>query len=674
MADDVDPQNEASRADAPFVSLYRRFRPGRFGELRGQAHVVRALQGAVRDGRVSHAYLFSGPRGTGKTSTARILARALNCTAPVDGEPCGVCASCVEIAKGTSLDVHELDAASNNGVDAMRDLISHAALATPGRWKVYIVDEVHMLSNAAANALLKTLEEPPGHVVFVLATTDPQKVPPTIRSRTQHLEFGLLGADILAGLLRDVSAAAGLDLEDEDLSVAVRKGRGSARDALSALDQVVASGSAEALRPDVVALTRSVAEEDAHRALAEVAALHESGWGPQQIATELVDELRQMFLVALAPDLCGAAGAERDRLVTQAASLGLSRVVRAIEAIGRAQVDMRDAPDGRAVLEVALVRLARPELDDSATALLDRIARLEQALSGGGSPRLVAGPPGEQGSSPASPPRPAAAAPPAAAPRTAASPAAAPPPFPPASPTAAVAPVTEGDRPSLGALRRQRTSMPAAPSRPSPAKETPLPDDTTDATATTSATATTDATGPSAAVPPDRDGVVQAWGDHILRGLPARAKALYSPGRFVAVEDTTVTFALPNAVHRDKCEEVRVDVERAISAHFKTPLQLRLIVDAGGPGAAGMGTSPKGSPTPSASPPPSRPFTPSGPSASSPPPGAPVSGADVSVSGADVFGLDPGDEIDPDQPAGSIEQVAKARLLEAFPGAQEMQG
>src|ERR1700722_16360518 len=172
-------------ADAPFVSLYRRFRPGQFEELRGQDHVVRALRSAVRDDRVSHAYLFSGPRGTGKTSSARILAKALNCETPVDGEPCGVCTSCTEITQGSSLNVHELDAASKNGVDAMRDLVAHAGLGTPGRWKVYIVDEVHMLSTAAANALLKTLGEPPGHVVFVLARPEPRPPPrgPPARGR-----------------------------------------------------------------------------------------------------------------------------------------------------------------------------------------------------------------------------------------------------------------------------------------------------------------------------------------------------------------------------------------------------------------------------------------------------------------------------------------------------------
>ena len=582
-----------------FVSLYRRFRPGRFSELRGQPHVVRALQGAVRDDRVAHAYLFSGPRGTGKTSTARILARALNCASPADGDPCGVCASCVEIARGSSFDVHELDAASNNGVDAMRDLIAHAALATPGRWKVYIVDEVHMLSNAAANALLKTLEEPPGHVVFVLATTDPQKVPPTIRSRTQHLEFGLIGADTLDDLLHAVSSEAGLLLDDADIAVAVRKGRGSARDALSALDQVVASGSAEALRPDVVGLTDALASEDAHHALVAVARLHESGWGPQQIANELVDDLRQAFLVALAPELCAAAGPDRARLADQAGRLGLARVVRAIESLGRAQVDMRDAPDPRAVLEVTLVRLARPELDDSTTALLDRVAHLEQALAGGAPPVPVR-----------------QSAPPSGAVAT-------PPPPDPPTPERAVQGDAAGaqERPGVGALRRQRAAqdsaappVPATPPSPPAAPPSPPPPPPP-------------SPPPALAAPPDRDSVVQAWGDHILRSLPARAKALYSAGRFTSMEGETATFAVPNATHREKCEDVRGLVEHAIGAHFGAPVTLVLTVDDRRTGA-------------------DRP----------------------------EHALQPDDEIDPTQPAVTLEAAAQARLLEAFPGAQEVTG
>src|SRR6478672_128018 len=223
-------------------SLYRRYRPRRFSEVKGQDHVVRALRNAVINQREGHAYLFSGPRGTGKTTSARILAKVLNCERPVDGEPCCECASCLAVEAGTSFDVHELDAASNNGVDAMRDLIERTMLGTPGRRRVYILDEVHMLSKAAEAALLKTLEEPPEHVVFVLATTDPQRVSPTIRSRTQHLQFHLLPSDELEAHVRWVIEDAGLDVSDEAIEVVVRQGAGSARDVLSALDQVVAAG------------------------------------------------------------------------------------------------------------------------------------------------------------------------------------------------------------------------------------------------------------------------------------------------------------------------------------------------------------------------------------------------------------------------------------------------
>ena len=430
-------------ADVPFVSLYRRFRPGRFDEIRGQDHVVRALQSAVRDGRVSHAYLFSGPRGTGKTSSARILAKALNCAAPVEGEPCGTCSSCTEITQGTSLDVHELDAASNNGVDAMRDLVAHAALGTPGRWKVYIVDEVHMLSNAAANALLKTLEEPPSHVVFVLATTDPQKVPPTIRSRTQHLEFRLLGADTLYDLLTSVQEKAALSVDAESVQAAVRRGRGSARDALSALDQMVASGSSDSARPELSGILSALSQGAAADVLVSLSSLLAGGWGPQQLATELVDDLRQVFLAALAPDLCAASGPSRAEFAALAESMGLARVVRSIEIVGRALIDMRDAPDAQVVLEIAVVRATRADLDPGLEALTERVAMLERAVASGGVPA--------PNGVPHVPPRSEATTPSAPAPATESAPVA---------PTPGTDPVR---RPSLGAVRRRQETPAGAP-------------------------------------------------------------------------------------------------------------------------------------------------------------------------------------------------------------------
>src|SRR5436189_2958642 len=216
-----------------YQSLYRKYRPQRFSELVGQEHVTNALRNAVRDGRVGHAYLFSGPRGTGKTTMARLLAKALNCTdRQPDGDACGVCENCVAIADGRFLDLFELDAASNNGVEAMRDLTESAylGLGPNSSYKVYLIDEVHMLSTSASNALLKTLEEPPAHVVFVLATTGPEKVLATIRSRTQHYEFRLLPAEVLAEHVRHVIDDAHLELGDDAVAEAVRRGGGSARD------------------------------------------------------------------------------------------------------------------------------------------------------------------------------------------------------------------------------------------------------------------------------------------------------------------------------------------------------------------------------------------------------------------------------------------------------------
>jgi DNA polymerase-3 subunit gamma/tau len=363
------------------TSLYRRFRPGRFAELRGQDHVVRALQGAVKNERISHAYLFSGPRGTGKTTTARILAKALNCENPVDGDACAKCASCLAIAKGTSLDVIELDAASNNGVDDIRDIISGAWHGTPGSWKVYIFDEVHQLSKAASAALLKTLEEPPPHVVFVLATTDPHKVLPTIRSRTQHLEFRLIGAETLATLLNDVKGAAGLGADDATIEAAVRLGRGSARDALSALDQLLATGAISETQPEFDGLFDALANDDAVGALRTLAVLAREGWDPEQLAENFAGEVRQAFLLQVAPEVADAVDADRARLLKWGEQLGLARSVRILETVGRTIREMKSAPEKIVMLEVAMVRLTKPELDHSFESLDERLTRLERGAS-----------------------------------------------------------------------------------------------------------------------------------------------------------------------------------------------------------------------------------------------------------------------------------------------------
>ncbi|MGH9296426.1 MAG: DNA polymerase III subunit gamma/tau, partial [Acidimicrobiales bacterium] len=390
------PPGPSDAAATQYQSLYRRYRPQRFSEVRGQDPVVSTLRNAVRDGRTVHAYLFSGPRGTGKTSTARILAKALNCTSPSEGEPCGNCESCLDIARGGSLDVHELDAASNNGVDAMRDLVARSALATPGKRKVYIIDEVHMLSTAASNALLKTLEEPPPHVVFVLATTDPQKVLPTIRSRTQHFEFHLLEQPVLEGLLTDIALDARLELPEDGVGAAVRRGHGSARDALSMLDQVAVSGVVAGGEQYVHTLVVAIAEQDVAHGLNAIGEGIVAGFDAQRLTVELVEALREQFLMSVA---AGVARPEPEsRAADGRALVPPARCVRSLELLGAALVDMREAIDPRTTLEVALVRLTNPDVDDSTTALLDRIERLERRVSelssvSPGSPPAGPGPP-----------------------------------------------------------------------------------------------------------------------------------------------------------------------------------------------------------------------------------------------------------------------------------------
>jgi DNA polymerase-3 subunit gamma/tau len=361
-------------------SLYRRYRPRRFDELKGQEHVVRALRNAVINHREGQAYLFSGPRGTGKTSTARILAKVLNCETPEEGEPCGICNSCGSIDSGNSYDVLELDAASNNGVENMRDLIERSSLGNPGRHRVFILDEVHMLSKAAEAALLKTLEEPPPHVVFVLATTDPQKVSETIRSRTQHLQFHLLPLHDLEEHVRWVIKDANLKVSEDAIAYVLTQGGGSARDTLSALELIAAGGGEVGEQMSSDEFIEAISEQDPARALAATAFAIQQGNDPRSLTEEIVRHLRECFLSIMASELVQLPEQRATVVADQARKLGPSTLVRSIEVLGESLIEMRHAPDARLLLEVSLVKLTNQTLGGDIAAIIGRLERLEAGV------------------------------------------------------------------------------------------------------------------------------------------------------------------------------------------------------------------------------------------------------------------------------------------------------
>jgi len=423
-------------------SLYRRHRPRTFDEVVGQTHVVRTLRHAVERDKVHHAYLFVGSRGTGKTSMAKILAACLNCEQGPTVRPCGVCDSCVSIAAATSLDVIEMDAASNNSVDDIRELRDKVAYApVSGRHKVYILDEAHMLSPQAWNAFLKTLEEPPPHTIFVLATTEANKVLPTVVDRCHRFDFQRPTVEEIAGVLRRVADQEGIAAPDTALALLARHATGSFRDALGTLEQLTTyGGGGEITVEEVLAVlgvadaealfgaVDAVAAHDARAALLAVARLAESGRDAGQLVRELEAHARELLAVQILGEVPAELRLtpERDaRLAAQAAALGRTDVVRLLDLLSDALEALASGAQARIQLELALVKAAAPEVDPSARALLARIDRLEAQLAGGGGPAVAApvAPPSEPVQAAA--PEPAAApSPPPATPAAAPQPAA----------------------------------------------------------------------------------------------------------------------------------------------------------------------------------------------------------------------------------------------------------
>jgi DNA polymerase III subunit gamma/tau len=380
------------------LSLYRRHRPHTFDEVVGQEHVVRTLRNAVERDRVHHAYLFVGSRGTGKTSVAKILARSLNCVNGPTLTPCGECESCRTIAAGTSLDVIEMDAASNRSVDDIRDLRERVGYApAAGRWKVYILDEAHMLTREAWNAFLKKLEEPPPNTVFVLCTTEPHKVMPTIVDRCQRFDYRRPSLEQIADVVRRVATAESIEIEDGAVAAIARSATGSFRDALGTLDQLVAYGGKQVVTDDVLAVlgvaeaelilaaADAIAAEDGRAALEASERLARSGRDVAQFGRDLLAHLRQLLVIRTmgeVPATFSVTAADPERLRLQAEAFSDLALMRAIDAIAAALAAIKEGDEPRMTLELAVLRAARPDVDPSRAALVQRLERVERLVKG----------------------------------------------------------------------------------------------------------------------------------------------------------------------------------------------------------------------------------------------------------------------------------------------------
>ena len=392
------------------LALYRRYRPETFAEVIGQEHVTTPLRAALANNRVNHAYLFSGPRGCGKTTSARILARALNCEKAPVADPCGECESCRDLARGGSgsIDVIEIDAASHGGVDDARDLREKAFFApVRSRYKVYIIDEAHMVSTQGFNALLKLVEEPPPHLRFIFATTEPDKVIPTIRSRTHHYPFRLIPPRLLTSYLSEICEKEGVAVEPAALPLIVRAGGGSARDTLSVMDQLLGGAGPDGVTYDLAAgllgytpdslldeVVDAFAAADGSAVFGVVDKVIETGQDPRRFTEDLLRRLRDLVIVSAVPDapatgLIDVAPDAGERLVAQAGRFGATELSRAADLVATGLTEMRGATAPRLLLELICARLLLPGADHGTEGLAARLDRLERRLSVGGTPTIA---------------------------------------------------------------------------------------------------------------------------------------------------------------------------------------------------------------------------------------------------------------------------------------------
>lgn len=380
-----------------YLAFYRTFRPMSFDTVVRQEHIVRTLKNQISSGKIGHAYLFCGPRGTGKTTLAKIFARAINCEHPVDGSPCGKCEACKSLAGG-SLDISEIDAASNNGVDEMRDLREKVQYPpVSGKYKVYIIDEVHMLTSSAFNAVLKTLEEPPAHAVFILATTEPQKIPATILSRCMRFDFKLIPQKDLEGLIKNVYDKVGKSYEDEAISAIARAGAGSARDSLSIADMCASYSNGKLTYRDVTEvlgsadfnsiseLVKSILTENATDALTAVEEILSTGKSVGVLTKDLLNFLNNLSIVKICKNARQIVNLPEEtylKLSEISALCDGHKLLRVTEILSDAESDMRYSLDARITLETAVLKCAIPSSDYNIDALIGKIDALEKKIEG----------------------------------------------------------------------------------------------------------------------------------------------------------------------------------------------------------------------------------------------------------------------------------------------------